>query len=195
MTFINYNTKEINFKIIYYGPSGSGKTRNLRHIFENTNDSQKGELVTIADGKQHSAYFDFLPVFLGKVRGYNTRLHLYAVPGAQLQDPQRKLLMKGVDGIVFVADSHPARLDENVSTLIQLKAHLADFRYSLDRIPHVLQYNRRDADNAVSLETMSKMLNEFGAEEFETNAKEGDGVLETLKAISKMVLKDVVKAR
>jgi mutual gliding-motility protein MglA len=195
MTFINYNTKEINFKILYYGPAGSGKTRNLRTIFENTADDQKGELITISDGTNRSAYFDFLPVFLGKVRGYNTRLHLYAIPGGHVHDPQRKLLMKGVDGIVFVADSSPGRLDENVASMAQLRRGLADFRYHLDRIPHVIQYNRRDAPGALDTAAMHKLLNEFDAPEFPANAKTGEGVLETLKAISKMVLKDVVKAK
>ena len=195
MTFINYNTKEINFKIIYFGPARSGKTRNLRTIFENTADDQKGELITISDGAQRSAYFDFLPVFLGKVRGYNTRMHLYAIPGGPVHDRQRKLLMKGVDGIVFVADSAPDRLDENVQSLSMLREGLGEFRYHLSRIPHVIQYNRRDVAGALPIEHLRNVLNEFGAPDFPANAKSGDGVLETLKAISKMVLKDVVKAK
>ena len=195
MTFINYNTKEIHFKILYYGPAGSGKTRNLRYIFENTKDEQKGEMVAIADGADRSTYFDFLPVFLGKVRGYNTRLHLYAVPGALVHDEQRKLLTKGVDGIVFVADSRPSRLDQNAAALNRLKTSLAAYRYRLDRIPHVFQYNHRDAEAPVAVEVLHGMLNEYGAPEFLANAREGDGVLETLKAISKTVMRDVVRGK
>ena len=195
MTFINYNTKEIHFKILYYGPAGSGKTRNLRYIFENTADEQKGEMVAIADGGARSAYFDFLPVFLGKVRGYNTRLHLYAIPGLAVPETQGRLLTKGVDGIVFVADSQPARLEANLESYRRLKAELATYRYRLDRIPHVFQYNRRDAEGAVPIEMLHNVLNEHGAPEFPANAKTGDGVLETLKTIGKMVLRDIVKAK
>jgi len=191
MTFINYNTREINFKIIYYGPAGSGKTRNLQYIFENTSGEQKGEMIRFSNGGERTCYFDFLPVFLGKIRGYQTRLHLYTVPGGVLHDTQRNLLFKGLDGIVFVADSRPSMLTANQTSLNNLHQNLAAFRYRIESIPHVFQFNRRDADEAVPVEELALLLNKHQAPEFAANAKAGEGVLETLKRISGMVLSNI----
>ena len=195
MTFINYNSKEINCKIVYYGPALSGKTRNLKSIFERTPPENRGELICLAHDDERTCYFDFLPLFLGKIRGFITRLHLYSVPGNTVFDTNRRLILKGVDGVVFVADSRRERLDENLESMENLKKNLEMHGYDINRIAMVIQYNMRDFPSALPEEELTKALNPAGRPQFTANAKAGEGITETLKAVSQIVLNDLIKAK
>ena len=195
MTFINYNTKEINCKIVYYGPPLSGKTRNLKSIYERTPKENRGEMIALSHEDERTCYFDFLPLFLGKIRGYTTRLHLYTVPGNAVYDSNRRMILKGVDGIVFVADARRERLDENLESLENMKANLAAHGYELSRIPLVVQVNMRDFPTSMSSEELLRALNPEHHPHFEANAKAGDGVVETLRAVSQLVVKQLIKMK
>ncbi|MBI4041043.1 MAG: GTPase domain-containing protein [Deltaproteobacteria bacterium] len=188
MSFVNYASREINCKIVYYGPGLSGKTTNLQYIYAKTNPETKGKLVSLATETERTLFFDFLPLAVGPIRGFNVRFHLYTVPGQVYYDASRKLILKGVDGIVFVADSQLNRLEANLESLTHLKQNLEDQGFFLKELAHVIQYNKRDLANVAPLKEFSKRLNEFGAPEFEAIASQGIGVFETLKAISKKIL-------
>jgi signal recognition particle receptor subunit beta len=188
MSFINYATREINVKIVYYGPGLCGKTTNLQYIYEKSNPQQKGKLISLATETDRTLFFDFLPLDLGSVRGFKTRFHLYTVPGQVFYDASRKLILKGVDGVVFVADSQDARADANVESLRNLEDNLAENGFELKTIPYVLQLNKRDLPSAMPVEEMHKALNFKGEPTFEAVATEGTGVFETLKAVAKQVL-------
>ena len=187
MTFINLMAREINCKIVYYGPGLCGKTTNLQHIYDRTKPDAKGKMVSLATETDRTLFFDFLPLELGEIRGFKTRFHLYTVPGQVFYDASRKLILKGVDGCVFVADSQIARADANEESLENLKENLAEYGMNLSEIPYVLQYNKRDLPSVMSVEEMRSMLNPEGVPEFEAIASEGDGVFETLKAVARLV--------
>ena len=188
MSFINYAAREINVKIVYYGPGLCGKTTNLQYIYEKSNPQQKGKLISLATETDRTLFFDFLPLDLGSVRGFKTRFHLYTVPGQVFYDASRKLILKGVDGIVFVADSQEARMDANVESLRNLDDNLRENGFELKTIPYVLQFNKRDLPTAVPVDDMYRQLNFKGEPTFEAVATQGMGVFETLKAVAKQVL-------
>ncbi|NRA01154.1 MAG: GTPase domain-containing protein [Myxococcales bacterium] len=192
MAFINYSAREINCKLVYYGPGLCGKTTNLQHIYERTADSAKGKMISLATETERTLFFDFLPLALGEVRGFKTRFHLYTVPGQVFYDASRKLILKGVDGVVFVADSQEERIEANLESLANLEQNLLEHHCCLAEIPWVLQYNKRDLPNAVSIEELRNELNPDGKVlEFEASAASGEGVFETLKALARLVLHDL----
>jgi len=193
MTFINYASREINCKLVYYGPGLCGKTTNIQHIYEKSVPDSKGKLISLATETDRTLFFDFLPLNLGTIRGFKVRFHLYTVPGQVFYDASRKLILKGVDGVVFVADSQPLRMDANLEAIANLRRNLSDQGYDLDAIPYVLQCNKRDMDNAVSMEEMTRTLQLKGEPVFEAVATTGTGVFDTLKALAKMVLSELKK--
>jgi len=194
MAFINYSAREINCKLVYYGPGLCGKTTNLKYIYEKTAADAKGKMISLATETERTLFFDFLPLSLGEIRGFKTRFHLYTVPGQVFYDASRKLILKGVDGVVFVADSQEERFEANVESLENLKANLREQGYDYDKIPVVLQYNKRDLPNAVALEELKTALNPTGKiADFEAAAQSGKGVFETLKALARLVLQELKK--
>src|SRR6266498_4148571 len=154
MTFINYASREINCKIVYYGPGLCGKTTNLQHIFESTAPQARGKLISLATETDRTLFFDFMPLELGTVRGFKTRFHLYTVPGQVFYDASRKLILKGVDGVVFVADSQIGRIEANQESVENLRTNLAEQGYSLDKLPYVVQLNKRDLPNAAPIDEL-----------------------------------------
>ncbi len=188
MSFINYAAREINVKIVFYGPGLCGKTTNLQYIFDKSSPQQKGKLISLATETDRTLFFDFLPLDLGAVRGFKTRFHLYTVPGQVFYDASRKLILKGVDGVVFVADSQEARMDANVESLRNLEVNLGENGFELKTIPYVLQFNKRDLPSAMLVDDMYRLLNYKGEPTFEAVATKGIGVFETLKAVAKQVL-------
>ncbi len=193
MSFINYASREINCKIVYYGPGLGGKTTNLQHIYERTNPQNKGQLISLATETDRTLFFDFLPIEFGSIRGFRTRFHLYTVPGQVFYDASRKLILKGVDGVVFVADSQTERMEANIESLENLRTNLAEQGYALDKIPYVIQYNKRDMPNIASLEELTEVLNPTKVPQFEAVATKGVGVFDTLKAVAKLVLTELKK--
>ena len=192
MSFINYSSREINCKIVYYGPGLCGKTTNLQHIYSKTNPELKGKMISLATETERTLFFDFLPLALGQIRGFKTRFHLYTVPGQVFYDASRKLILKGVDGVVFVADSQVERMEANIESLDNLRVNLAEQGYDMDKISTVMQYNKRDLPNAAPLEEMKKVLNADGTlPEFEACATTGQGVFETLKEVARGILRDL----
>jgi len=188
MSFINYAAREINVKIVFYGPGLGGKPTNLQYIYERSSPQQKGKLISLATETDRTLFFDFLPLDLGSVRGFKTRFHLYTVPGQVFYDASRKLILKGVDGVVFVSDSQEARMDANVESLRNLEENLRENGFELKSIPYTLQFNKRDLPTAVDVDTMYRLLNYKGEPTFEAIATDGMGVFETLKAVAKQVL-------
>ncbi len=195
MSFINYSSREINCKIVYYGPGLCGKTTNLQQIYQKTNPDLKGKMISLATETERTLFFDFLPLALGEIRGFKTRFHLYTVPGQVFYDASRKLILKGVDGVVFVADSQIERMEANVESLENLKVNLSEQGFDLEKIPYVVQYNKRDLPNAAPLDEMQRLMNPSKVPEFEACATVGDGVFETLKGVAKGVLSDLKKLR
>ena len=195
MTFINYAAREINCKLVYYGPGLGGKTTNIKFVYEKTNPTSKGRLISLATETDRTLFFDFLPLDLGEIRGFRTRFHLYTVPGQVFYDASRKLILKGVDGVVFVADSQAARMDANLESLKNLELNLKEQGYDIKTIPYVLQFNKRDLPTATPFEDMKKRLHYKGEPIFEAIANKGTGVFETLKMIAKMVLMELRKGK
>src|ERR1700675_4764338 len=159
MSFINYSSREINCKIVYYGPGLCGKTTNLQYIYANTNQQAKGKMISLATETERTLFFDFLPLSLGEIRGFKTRFHLYTVPGQVFYDASRKLILKGVDGMVFVADSQRERMDANIEAIFNLESNLKQHGYDLLKVPYVLQLNKRDLPNVVSTADLKAELN------------------------------------
>jgi len=188
LSFINFAAREINCKIVYYGPGLGGKTTNLQWIYEKTGNQQKGKMISLATETERTLFFDFLPLDLGTVRGFKTRIHLYTVPGQVFYDASRKLILRGVDGVVFVADSQEERMDANVEALENLQENLKEHNYEFQRIPYVLQLNKRDLPNALPVDALTKELLKKGEPVIEAVAFQGVGVFETLKAVAKQVL-------
>ena len=188
MALVNYAAREINCKIVYYGTGLGGKTTNLKYIHGQLAPTTRGELISLATETERTLFFDFLPLDLGSVQGFKTRFSLYTVPGQVEYNASRNLILNGVDGIIFVADSDVMRAKDNVESLQNMIENLAEYNYTLDSIPWVLQYNKRDLANAMSIERMEKDMNNRGVPSFEAVASEGLGVFATLKAISKLIL-------
>jgi mutual gliding-motility protein MglA len=188
MTFINYASREINCKLVYYGPGLCGKTTNLQHIYAKTNPDAKGKLISLATETDRTLFFDFLPLELGNIRGFRTRFHLYTVPGQVFYDASRKLILKGVDGVVFVADSQDARMDANVESIKNLEDNLRIQGYELKNLPYVLQLNKRDLPDATNRDQMTRTLKQQDEPVFDSVATTGVGVFETLKSLARMVL-------
>ena len=193
MSFINYSSREINCKIVYYGPGLCGKTTNLQYIYNKTNPDAKGKMISLATETERTLFFDFLPLSLGEIRGFRTRFHLYTVPGQVFYDASRKLILKGVDGVVFVGDSQLERMEANIESLENLRSNLQEQGYDLDKLPYVMQYNKRDLPNAVSLAELEEALNPTNVPMFEAIAPKGSGVFDTLKAVAKLVLTELRK--
>lgn len=194
MSFINYSLREINCKIVYYGPGLCGKTSNLKHIYEQTHAAAKGELSSLATETERTLFYDFLPLSLGEIRGFKTRFHLYTVPGQVFYDAVRKLILRGVDGVVFVADSQVTRMDANLESLDNLRNNLTEQGMALERLPFVVQYNKRDLPEVASVQELQRALDVGAAPSFAAAAIAGEGVFETLKAIAKLVLAELKQA-
>ena len=193
MSFINFAAREINCKIVYYGAGLGGKTTNLQVIFDKTSDKQKGKMISLATESDRTLFFDFLPLDLGTVRGFKTRFHLYTVPGQVFYDASRKLILRGVDGVVFVADSQEERMDANLEALDNLEDNLKEHNYDLAKVPYVLQLNKRDLPNVLPVETLKKELLKKNEPVFEAVAFSGTGVFETLKEVARQVLAELKK--
>ncbi|MBI1269329.1 MAG: GTPase domain-containing protein [Cyanobacteriota/Melainabacteria group bacterium] len=188
MALVNYAAREINCKIVYYGTGLGGKTTNLKYIHSQLAPTTRGELISLATETERTLFFDFLPLDLGSVQGFKTRFSLYTVPGQVEYNASRKLILNGVDGIIFVADSDVMRSKDNIDSLQNMIENLAEYSLTLDNIPWVLQYNKRDLANAMPIERMERELNQRQIPSFEAVASEGLGVFATLKAISKLIL-------
>jgi hypothetical protein len=193
VSFINYSSREINCKIVYYGPGLCGKTTNLQYIYRRTNPEQKGKLISLATETERTLFFDFLPIALGDIRGFKIRFHLYTVPGQVFYAASRKLILKGVDGVIFVADSQIERMDSNMESLDDLNINLAEQGYELEKLPFAMQYNKRDLPNIIPVADLDNVLNLRKVPWFEAVAVTGKGVFETLKAVAKQVLFELKK--
>ena len=223
MSMINYASREINCKLVYYGPGLGGKTTNLEFVYNKVSPNSRGKLISLATETERTLFFDFLPVDLGTIRGFKTRFHLYTVPGQVYYNASRKLILKGVDGVVFVADSQIERMEANIESMQNLYDNMAQHGYNLTTIPFLIQYNKRDLPNAGTIRELQAALNpgwpvedpvrqkvapdpyhegEHLVEQldgqwverapyFEAVAMTGEGVFDTLKAVSKLVLKSL----
>ena len=193
MTFINYASKEINCKIVYYGPGLGGKTTNLQYIYNKTAPEAKGKMISLATEADRTLFFDFLPLDLGTIRGFTTRFHLYTVPGQVFYDASRRLILKGVDGVVFVADSQEERMEANIESIRNLEQNLIEHGFQLAAVPYALQFNKRDLPTALAADQMYRILNYKREPTFEAVATTGAGVFDTLKAVAKQILVDLRK--
>ncbi len=191
MSFLNYSTREINFKIVYYGPGLSGKTTNIKFIYEKIKKDNKGKLVSLATETERTLFFDFFPLDLGTIKDYKVKFHLYTVPGQIYYSASRKLILKGVDGIVFVADSQRDRFEANVESIQDMLENLREYKIPFENMPYVLQLNKRDLANVVPTNEMIQLLRRKEEPVLEAVASRGDGVVETLKAISRLIMTDV----
>jgi mutual gliding-motility protein MglA len=194
VTFINYVAREINCKIVYYGPGLGGKTTNLQYVYQITNAENKGKLISLATETERTLFFDFLPIDFGQIRGFRTRFHLYTVPGQVFYDSSRKLILKGVDGVVFVADSQEERFDANLESLANLSDNLKEQGFDIQKIPYALQLNKRDLPSAMPMSELTRQLQIKGEPVIEAVAPEGVGVLTTLKAVARQVLVELRKS-
>jgi signal recognition particle receptor subunit beta len=188
MSMINYASREINCKIVYYGTGLGGKTTNLEYIYSKVNPETKGKMISLATETERTLFFDFLPIDLGEVRGFKTRFHLYTVPGQVYYNASRRLILKGVDGLVFVADSQASRAEANIESMHNLYENLETYGYDLETIPFAIQYNKRDMPNILSPEELRAQINPMGVPDFEAVAIDGSGVFETLSSVSKSVV-------
>ncbi len=188
---INYASREINCKIVYYGPGLGGKTSNLEYIYSRVNPDDRGKMISLATETERTLFFDFLPIDLGEVRGFKTRFHLYTVPGQVYYNASRKLILKKVDGVIFVADSQSERAEANIEAMHNLYENLESYGYDLEEIPFAIQYNKWDLPDTQSVEQLRAMLNPGGVPDFEGVAVDGTGVFETLQAVSKLVVKSL----
>ena len=188
MSFVNYVTKEVNCKIVYYGPGLGGKTTNIQYVYQKTSGDNKGNIISLNTENERTLFFDFLPLDLGEIRGFKTRFHLYTVPGQVFYEASRKLILRGVDGVVFVADSQVERMEANIESLKSLEKNLLEQGYDVEKVPLVFQWNKRDLPNITTVKDLRDALNKRNLPEFEASAVKGTGVFDTLKAISKLVL-------
>jgi mutual gliding-motility protein MglA len=188
MSMINYASREINCKIVYYGTGLGGKTTNLEYIYTKVNPDTKGKMISLATETERTLFFDFLPIDLGEVRGFKTRFHLYTVPGQVYYNASRRLILKGVDGLVFVADSQASRAEANIESMHNLYENLETYGYDLETIPFAIQYNKRDMPNILQPEELRAQINPMNVPDFEAVAIDGSGVFETLSSVSKLVV-------
>ena len=188
MSFINDKQKEINCKVVYYGPQLCGKSTTLRAVYEQVKEEVKGDLISLSQDNDRTLFFDFVPLSLGKYKGYTIRLHLYTVPGEVGYAAARKLISKGVDGVVFMADSQLQKMEENLKSLSNLNEILKNEGLDPNQVPMVIAYNKRDLPNAVPIEELRGLLNRNNSEDFETVAVTGQGVFDVLRAIGTKVL-------
>ena len=193
MVLFNHATREMTAKIVYYGPGLCGKTTNLQYIYKRMNPESRGRMISLATETERTLFFDFLPLSLGEVRGFKTRFHLYTVPGQVFYDASRRLILRGVDGVVFCADSQLTRMDANVESMENLRANMREQGHNPDKAPLVIQYNKRDLPDIASLAELHALLNQRNVPEFEASATRGIGVFETLKSVIKLVLIDLKK--
>ena len=193
MSFINYSSREINCKLVYYGPGLCGKTTNLQYIYQKTSPDAKGKMISLATETERTLFFDFLPLSLGEIRGFKTRFHLYTVPGQVFYDASRKLILRGCDGVIFVADSQKPRMEANIESIANLATNLKDNGFDIRTIPYVLQLNKRDMPSAVAVEEMERLLRFRGEPMLEAVANVGTGVIETLKACARQILVELQK--
>ncbi len=193
MAFINYASKEINCKIVYYGPGLGGKTTNLQFIYNKTSPEARGKMISLATEADRTLFFDFLPLDLGTIRGFTTRFHLYTVPGQVFYDASRKLILKGVDGVVFVADSQEERMEANIESIRNLGENLEENGFDLKAIPYALQFNKRDIPDVLAVDEMYRILNFKREPTFEGIATSGKGVFDTLKSVAKQILIELRK--
>lgn len=191
MAFINHMAREINCKLVYYGPGLCGKTTNLQYIYERSSPDAKGKMISLATETERTLFFDFLPLSLGEIRGFKTRFHLYTVPGQVFYDASRKLILKGADGVIFVADSQPGRFEANLESFDNLRANLEENQLDLNKIPFVMQYNKRDIPDVVPIEELHAALNTMNAPEHEAVARTGVGVFDTLKSVAKLIVAEL----
>jgi len=191
VSFINYASKEINCKIIYFGPGLSGKTTNIQYIYEHTQADSRGKLVTLSTENERTLFFDFLPLSVGEVHGYKTRFHLYSIPGQTFYETSRQFILKGVDGIVFVVDSQLERMEADIESFESLEKGLERQGYDLGKLPLVFQYNKRDLQGVVPIQELEATFNSMRRPFFEAVANRGQGVMETLQAISQRVIQEL----
>jgi len=191
MTMINYASREINCKVVYYGSGLGGKTTNLEYVYSRVNPDAKGKMISLATETERTLFFDFLPIDLGEIRGFKTRFHLYTVPGQVYYNASRRLILKGVDGLIFVADSQRSRLEANIEAMHNLYENMESYGYDIDTIPFVIQYNKRDLPDIMSTEELRSVLNPMNVPDYDAVAIEGDGVFQTLSAVSKLVVKSL----
>ena len=193
MTFINYASREINCKIVYYGPGLCGKTTNIQWIHEQASPDKRGKLVSLATETDRTLFFDFLPLDMGTVKGFKVRFHLYTVPGQVFYDASRKLILRGCDGVIFVADSQRPRLEANIESIANLATNLKDNGFDIRTIPYVLQLNKRDMPSAAPVDELERLLRFRGEPTIEAVANQGVGVIETLKACARQILMELQK--
>jgi signal recognition particle receptor subunit beta len=191
LSFLNYSTREINFKIVYYGPGLSGKTTNIKYIYEKVKNDNKGKLVSLATETERTLFFDFFPLDLGTIKDYKVRFHLYTVPGQIYYSASRKLILRGVDGLVFVADSQTERFEANIESIQDMLENLSDYKLDFATIPYILQLNKRDLPNVTPANELIAALRKKDEPVLEAVASRGGGVVETLKAISKLIMNEV----
>jgi signal recognition particle receptor subunit beta len=194
MVQINFALREVNCKVVYYGPGMSGKTTNLEVVHQKAPEQHKGELTSISTDGDRTLFFDFMPLDLGTIAGMRTKFQLYTVPGQVYYNSTRKLVLQGVDGVIFVADSDPTKMAENIESLNNLEENLREYGKELKELPHVIQFNKRDLPEVMSAEEMSAQLNRFGAPTFEAVAPTGQGVFPTLKVLAGLVLQSINKS-
>src|SRR5262245_4094078 len=192
MVLFNYSTRELTAKIVFYGPGLCGKTTNLQYIYDSLPDNvKKGKMLSLATKTDRTLFFDFLPIELGRIRGMKTRVQLYTVPGQVFYNSTRKLVLKGADGVVFVADSQSKMLEANVESYKNLDDNLREMGLRIDEIPLVMQFNKRDLPHLSAVEEMNAQINKHNAPFYEAVATTGIGVEDTLKAITKLVLNNL----
>ena len=194
MTFINFASREINCKIVYYGPGLCGKTTNIQWIHEQANPEKRGKLVSLATETDRTLFFDFLPLDMGQVKGFKVRFHLYTVPGQVFYDASRKLILRGCDGVIFVADSQATRMEANIESIANLAVNLKENGFDIRTIPYVLQLNKRDMPTAMKPDDMAALLRFRDEPVIEAIANKGNGVIDTLKACARQVLLELQKA-
>jgi len=194
MTFINYASREINCKIVYYGPGLCGKTTNIQWIYEQANPEKRGKLVSLATETDRTLFFDFLPLDMGMVKGFKVRFHLYTVPGQVFYDASRKLILRGCDGLIFVADSQRARMEANIESIANLATNLKENGFDIRTIPYVLQLNKRDMPSAATMPELERLLRFRNEPMVEAVANRGIGVIDTLKSAARQILMELQRS-